>query len=174
MSIHAEHPFMPDDQDRDPVRRFRGRVGGTVSLWTTGTVAGPHAGLTVSSYLVAAGEPARLVALVDPDSDLADALAQTPVAVVHLLGWRHRQLADVFAGQFPAPGGPFRTAGWQDTPWGPRLADATTWAGVRLVDGATRRVGWSELVEAVIERVEVGPDEDPLVHRRGRYQPPAG
>ena len=33
MTIHAEHPF---PTPTDPVRRFRGRVGGTVSLWTAG------------------------------------------------------------------------------------------------------------------------------------------
>ena len=35
VTIHAEHPFR--DPEPDPVRRFRGRVGGTVSLWTRAT-----------------------------------------------------------------------------------------------------------------------------------------
>jgi hypothetical protein len=33
-------------------------------------------------------------------------------------------------------------------------------------------VGWSLLLTATLERVEVGDEEDPLVHRRGRYLRP--
>ena len=33
MTIHSGHPFPTPD---DPVRRLRGRLGGTVSLWTAG------------------------------------------------------------------------------------------------------------------------------------------
>jgi hypothetical protein len=72
----------------------------------------------------------------------------------------------------PAPGGPFRGESWEQTPWGPRLRAVPTWAGVRLDPGATHEVGWSRLVEAVVEHLELGDDEEPLVHRRGRYQRP--
>jgi len=163
VTIHDDHPFT--DPSDDPVRRFRGRLGGRVSLWTS---AGDRpAGLTVSSVMVAAGEPASVVALLDPDSDLAEALASSGVAVVHLLSWRHRELAEQFAGLFPAPGGVFQQADFEDTDWGPRLASAPTWAGVRLSDA--REVGWSRLVTCTLERVEVGADDEPLVHRRGRF-----
>jgi hypothetical protein len=46
--------------------------------------------------------------------------------------------------------------------------------GVRLDRTTTHDVGWSVLVEAAIESAVVGPDESPLVHRRGRYQRPSG
>ena len=160
MTIHDTYPFPTPD---DPVRRLRGRLGGTVSLWTTATPAG----LTVSSLMVANGEQARVVALIDPDSDLADDLDEDGVAVVQLLSWRHRDLAEAFAGVTPAPGGPFQLAEFAGTPWGPRLADAATWAGVRLE--STRPVGWSLEVTAVIEELAVGDDDEPLFHRRGRY-----
>ena len=159
MTIHSSHPFPTPD---DAVRRLRGRVGGTVSLWTTG-----DAGLTVSSFMVAAGEPARVLALLDPDSALAEAFDETGTGVVQLLSWRHRDLAEAFAGTAPAPGGPFRLASWEPTAWGPRLADAATWAGVRLESAAP--AGWSTLVTAVLEEVVVGEDDEPLFHRRGRY-----
>ena len=32
-----------------------------------------------------------------------------------------------------------------------------------------RDVGWSTLVTCTIEHVEVGADDDPLLHRRGRF-----
>lgn len=170
MTIHAEHPFADPEPRRDPARRLRGRIGGRVTLWTAGT-GRARAGLTVSSLMVAPGEPARLLALVDPDSDLAAAVDRTGSAVVQLLEWRHRDLADAFAGVAPAPGGPFRMGTWQDTPWGPLLDGVTAWAGVRR-SGESRPAGWSTLVDTVLERVELGEEEQPLVHRRGRYLSP--
>jgi flavin reductase (DIM6/NTAB) family NADH-FMN oxidoreductase RutF len=164
VTIHSSHPFA--DPDPDPVRRLRGRVGGAVTLWTAGD--GPdRAGLTVTSLMLANGDPPRVLALVDPDSDLHDALSSTGTAVLQLLTWSHRQLAEAFAGTAPAPGGLFAHAAFEQTDWGPRLADVTTWAGVRLE--GTAEVGWSALVTCVLEHVEVGVDADPLAHRRGRY-----
>jgi flavin reductase (DIM6/NTAB) family NADH-FMN oxidoreductase RutF len=163
VTIHAEHPFR--DPEPDPVRQFRGRVGGTVSLWTAGDVS-HRAGLTVTSFLVFAGDEAGVLALLDPDADLTERLLETGRAVVQLLGWDHRDLADVFAGTAPAPGGAFRQAEFEQTEWGPRLAGATTWAGVRVQ--SEQPVGWSTLVTTVIERLEVGEGE-PLRHHRGRY-----
>jgi flavin reductase (DIM6/NTAB) family NADH-FMN oxidoreductase RutF len=166
VTIHAEHPFR--DPGPDPVRRFRGRVGGTVSLWTAGE-GGDRAGLTVTSFVVAAGEDARALALLDPDADLTAGLLATGRAVVHLLGWEHRDLAEMFAGTAPAPGGVFRQAEFVDTEWGPRLTTASTWAGVRLE--SQQEVGWSTLVTTVLEHLEIGDDDEPLQHRRGRYVP---
>lgn len=163
MTIHDTHPFPTPD---DPVRRLRGRLGGTVSLWTS-VGGGRGVGLTVSSFMVAGGEPARLVALLDPDSDLTDALEESGRSVVQLLSWRHRDIAEAFAGTAPAPGGPFRMAAFEETAWGPRLADAGTWAGVTLESSAS--VGWSALVTVAVDTLTVGEDEEPLFHRRGRY-----
>lgn len=172
MTIHSEHPFAQPESERDPVRRLRGRLGGTVSLWTTGT-GRDRAGLTVSSLMVAAGDPSHLLALIDPDSDFAEAFEDTGTAVVQLLEWEHRDLAEAFAGLAPAPGGVFRLGTWHDTDWGPRLEGASAWAGVR-VTGQQREVGWSLLVDAEVEHVEIGEEREPLVHRRGRYVRPAG
>ena len=166
MTIHSEHPFL--DPEADPVRRLRGRLGGRVTLWTSG--AEPRAGLTVSSLMVAGGEPGRVLALLDPDSDLREVLEETRRAVVHLLEWEHRDLAEAFAGQLPAPGGPFRMGEWEPTGHGPRLLSAASWATVELE--STETVGWSDLVVARIVDVVLGDDEQPLDHRRGRYRRP--
>jgi hypothetical protein len=164
VTIHAGHPFA---EDPDPVRRFRGRIGGTVSLWTSGTEAS-RAGLTVTSYLLGAGEETRILALLDPDSALTETLLATGSGVVQLLAWEHRDLAEMFAGTAPAPGGMFGHAVFEQVRWGPRLSTATTWAGVRVESDAA--VGWSRLVTTVVEELEVGADdEEPLRHRRGRY-----
>lgn len=171
MIIHSGHPFPTAE---DPVRRLRGRVSGTVSLWTAGSGAG-RTGLTVSSVMVANGDPAHVLGLVDPDSDLADALVEEGGgggrAVVQLLEWEHRDLAEAFAGLAPAPGGLFRLGSWEQTEWGPLLSTASAWVGVRLIS-AGMQVGWSLLVDGVVEHVAVGESHAPLVHRRGRYQRP--
>jgi len=175
VTIHPDHPFLPPESDRDPARRFRGRLGGAVTLWTSGSGA-DRAGLTVSSVLVAPGEPAHVLGLLDPDSALAARVTSSRRVVVQLLGWEHRQLADAFAGQFPAPGGVFRLGeeygGWVETEWGPRLAGVGSWLGARLVEPEPTETGWALLYDAVIEHVELGDGDDPLEHRRGRYTRP--
>ena len=170
VAIHSEHPFQTPAGVRDPVRRLRGRLGGTVSLWTAGSHS-ERAGLTVSSYVVSLGEPAHVLGLLDPESALYDALGEHRVAVVQLLEWPHRDLAEAFAGLAPAPGGLFRLGRWTDTAWGPVLEGASAWAGVRLV-AEPMEVGWSMLVDTAVEHVEIGDESAPLVHRRGRYQRP--
>jgi hypothetical protein len=94
--------------------------------------------------------------------------------VVQLLAWEHRLVADVFAGTMPSPGGPFRSASFEQSDWGPLLTGDTTWAGVRLSEEEPRSVGWSALAVAVIEHVEIGSESDALLHRRGRYVRPPG
>ena len=147
VTIHDEHPFLEPESERDPVRRFRGRLGGAVTLLTCGTGAS-RAGLTVSSLVVANGDPAHVLALVDPDSDVAAGILDTRRAVVHVLQWRHRDLADAFAGCGTGSGralharlvdrlrlgtGPQRR---HDVGGGPRGRRA---AGGRLVVAARRR-----------------------------------
>lgn len=140
-----------------------------MTLWTSGAGA-DRTGLTVSSLMVAAGEPARVLALLDPDSDLAAGLADSSRAVVQALAWEHRHLADAFAGVAPAPGGPFRLAEFEETAWGPRLVDAPAWLAV--VEESRTDVGWSTLVTCLVEEAGIVDDRPPLVHRRGRYQRP--
>lgn len=168
MTIHRDHPFAEPEGGRDPVRRLRGRLGGQVSLWTAGAGRG-RVGLTVSSVLAEPGDPGFVIGLIDPESSLADHLRGPgePRAVVSLLEWRHRDLAEQFAGLMPAPGGPFAAASWLDTGAGPRLADAPSWARVVVAD--VREIGWRLAVTCWVEAAEVGVEDDPLVHRRGRY-----
>lgn len=170
MTIHRSHPF--SEGDPDPVRRLRGRLGGAVTLWASGDLEADHAGLTISSLMVARGDPGLVLALVDPESELRDLLEHTGRAVVHLLQWHQRDLAEVFAGLMPAPGGRFRTTAWVQGSHGPQLADPTPAADVEVDE--IRSVGWSDLVQARVADVRLADDEDPLEHRRGRYRRAAG
>jgi flavin reductase (DIM6/NTAB) family NADH-FMN oxidoreductase RutF len=163
VSVHYTDPFATPEGERSPVRRFRGRLPSAVTLWTA---PGP-AGLTVSSTLIADGDPAHVFGLLDPESDLFEALSEHGVFAVVALASGDRQLADRFAGLMPAPGGLFAGGGWRETPYGPRPDSPRSWAGCRLV--GTRPAGWAVLVEGELVDVEVA-DAEPLVHYRGRYR----
>jgi flavin reductase (DIM6/NTAB) family NADH-FMN oxidoreductase RutF len=168
VTIHNEHPFLPAEGDRNPVRRLRGRLASPVTVLTAGQ-DGDRAGLTVSSVLVADGEPGIVVAVVDPLSDLYDRVLAGRTAVLNLLGWQHHRLAEAFGYQAPAPGGPFRLADWTISQWGPVLTDALGWAGCRLTGQPPEPVGWGVQLRLEIEEVRIGPDGEPLLHHRGRY-----
>jgi hypothetical protein len=115
---------------------------------------------------VAAGDPAHVLGLIDEESLLWD---EPPITlVVNVLGHDHTYLAEAFAGTVPAPGGPFTLGEWEESEWGPVLADASAWLGIRLEPEAPRHVGWGLLLDGVVEHVETRTD-DVLTHVRGRY-----
>lgn len=168
--IGNEHPFLPAEDERSPIRRLRGRLASPVTLWTADNDRRP-AGLPVASTQVIEGEPAYVMGAIDEETDLWDAVRTSGRFAVAVLRWEHREVADVFGGLMPLPGGPFRSERWADdwvrTDWGPVLSSVTTWAGCRFL--GYRELGWSILVEAEIEHVVVGDEVDPLLYRRGRY-----
>jgi flavin reductase (DIM6/NTAB) family NADH-FMN oxidoreductase RutF len=175
VTIHSTHPFATPEPERDPVRRLRGRMPASVSVWTAGQGT-DRAGWTLSSFLVVEGEPAEVIGVLDEDSALAERFAASEPGVgssltVNLLGWQHRGLADAFARVAPAPGGPFTLGRWRDTDWGPVLDDTPGWLGVRLWS-VPDRAGWGLLVRATVEHVELGTDpaEGMLAYVRGRYR----
>jgi 3-hydroxy-9,10-secoandrosta-1,3,5(10)-triene-9,17-dione monooxygenase reductase component len=170
VTIHSSDPFATPEGERSPTRRLRGRLPAPVSLWTAYDQDGRPAGLTVSSTVVVDGDPARVLGILDEESALWEAVSRTGRFAVAPLRADEQQLADKFAGLLPAPGGAFAAYDWNDTPFGPVLREQTTWAGCRL--DSTRPVGWSLLVEAVVEYVVIGSDDgEPLIHYRGRYVP---
>lgn len=170
VTIHHSHPFAVGEQDRNPLRRFRGRMASPVSIWAA-TAHGTRAGWTLSSFLVADGDPGEVIGLIDEESPLADVLAESPTLTISLLGWGQRALADAFAGVAPAPGGPFALSNWQDTDWGPVLENSLGWIGARL-KADPDHAGWGLLLRAVVERVEIqaDPADDLLCYVRGRYR----
>ena len=119
----------------------------TVTLWTAYGGDARPAGLTVSSTVVAEGEPGLVVGLVDDESDLyAAALASGRFAVT-VLSEGDDQLADRFAGLLPAPGGLFQEqAVWDRTDYGPVRSRRHPWVGCTLE--STRRAGYAMLAGA--------------------------
>jgi flavin reductase (DIM6/NTAB) family NADH-FMN oxidoreductase RutF len=171
VSIHSSHPFATPESDRTPIRRFRGRMPSAVSVWAAADQT-TRAGWTLSSFLVADGAPAEVLGILDEDSALADMLlAGRTTFTVNLLGEAHRQLADAFAAVAPAPGGPFTLGRWEDSEWGPVLADAPGWLGARL-RAAPDHAGWGLLIRGSVDHVEIADDPSntaALTYLRGRY-----
>ncbi len=168
MTIHSEHPFLPPPEQRIPARRLRGLLPSPVSIWTS--VSGARRdGWTISSMLVADGEPAELVALVNEDCEWWELFQESGRATVNVLGPGQGGVSDVFARVAPSPGGPFRTGHWERNDHGPRLTGAAAWAGVRLIDDDPDHAGWGLLVRATVEWIEFAEDVAALEHRHGRY-----
>lgn len=169
MTIHYTDPFATPEPARSPVRRLRGRMPAPVTVWTAYGSDGRPAGLTVSSTVVADGDPGFILGLVDEESDLYAAATASGRIAVMVLRAGENQLADKFAGLLPAPGGPFADGGWDRTEYGPVRSDGRTWAGCRVV--ATQPVGYAQLVQATVDTLHLSEEERPLVHYRGRYVP---
>lgn len=126
-------------------------------------------GWTVSSYLLAAGDPWRVVGVVNDDEDFTEVLAHTGRGTVALLDQQHRQLAEMFAGQHPAPGGPFAHATFEPSPWGPVLANAPARLAFEVESMAP--LGWLTQVTGRVVHVEIveGHDDAGLHHYRGQF-----
>ncbi len=170
-SLRYGDPWADDQADRDPVRRLRGHLVLPVTVWLS-EVTGGHqpVGLTVSSVLVAQGDPGVLAGLLSPLSDLAGSLEKpgTPF-VVHVLGDSHRRLAQHFAGALPAPEQSLATT---SSPHGPLLEAVPDRALCRSY--AARAFGWSLMIEAVIEEVQVGRTGKALAWHHGDFRTLSG
>src|SRR5512132_3121828 len=158
--VGSQPPFAVPPERRDRARRLRGRLVAPVSVWTAGQLPG-GAGLTVSSVLVAEGQPARLLGLIDPTSAFFEAAQESGAFGVHVLAERFSEVR-------PPIRGPFDGLEVAASPWGPVLRGSRPRAACRLAGSAP--VGHTELVEGVIEQLELTDLEDPLVYLHGSYR----
>lgn len=165
--IHNENPFVDAPDQRDPVRRFRGRLAAPVTVVTSG-LGSARTGLTVSSLNVVEGEPGVAQLVVGPNTDLWDVSKEAGAFVIHVLEEGDRHLAEVFAGLRPSPGGVFAGLDLSDTEHGPVMDRLTTRAYCRFLD--RYELGYSGIVTGEIERVEAGGLADPLIYFRGGYR----
>lgn len=165
--VTSDHnPFVPPIEDREPLRRFRGRLASPVTIVTAGS-GRDRSGLTVSSLFVIEGEPGRIHLVVGPLTDLWDVIEETGRCVVHIARSQHHAAADVFAGLRPSPGGPFATVETSDSEWGPVIVDMPDRAYCRMI--SREEVGWSGVIETEVDRVELSEGAEPLIHHRGSY-----
>jgi flavin reductase (DIM6/NTAB) family NADH-FMN oxidoreductase RutF len=138
-----------------------------VTIVTAGGADG-RAGLTVSSLVVAEGEPGLVYFLVGSTADLFYAIEETGKFVVHVCEGRHRELSDIFAGLRPSPGGMFVDQSVTQTEYGPVFESIGTRA--YCTHSRNAEESYSVLVSGSIDRVEATDIDDPLAYFRGRYQ----
>ena len=165
--VGTQHPFAVPPERRDPARRLRGRLVAPVTVWTAGHRS-TGAGLTVSSVLVAEGQPAHLLGLVDPTSAFWEAMQETGAFVVHVLAAGDQALAERFSEIRPPVRGQFDHLEVAESSWGPLLAGRRPRAACRLTRSVP--VGHAELVDGVIEQLELHDLEDPLAYLHGSYR----
>jgi 3-hydroxy-9,10-secoandrosta-1,3,5(10)-triene-9,17-dione monooxygenase reductase component len=165
--IGMQPPFAVPPERRDPARRLRGRLVAPVTVWTAGQPP-DGAGLTVSSVLVAEGQPARLLGLIDPTSAFWAAMREAGAFVVHVLAVGDRALAERFSEIRPPIRRPFDGLQVAESPWGPILAGSRPRAACQLA--GSMPVGHGELVEGVIEQLELPDLEHPLAYLHGSYR----
>jgi 3-hydroxy-9,10-secoandrosta-1,3,5(10)-triene-9,17-dione monooxygenase reductase component len=138
-----------------------------VGVWTSGH-NDARTGLTISSMIVAEGSPTIVLGLMNDTTDLYEAINDTGAFVVHLLGARHRVIADRFAGLRPSPGGLFVGIETEEGEWGPVMTRFPNRVHCRYL--RTTQAGYQELVTGEAERIELDDLVDPLVYFRGRYR----
>jgi 3-hydroxy-9,10-secoandrosta-1,3,5(10)-triene-9,17-dione monooxygenase reductase component len=165
VSIEFGNPFATPPGRREPARRLRGRLAAPVTVWTSGH---PGAGLTVSSVLVAEGDPPRLLGLLDPVTRLSETIAETGTFVVHVLGEDDQRLGERFAENRPPIRGQFEGLTVTPSAWGPVLAGTRPLASCRLA--AIHPMGRAELVEGVIEEITLPVAAGPLVWYHGGWR----
>ncbi|MGA3351851.1 MAG: flavin reductase family protein [Acidimicrobiales bacterium] len=164
--LSPDDPFATPLEERRPDRRFRGRLVAPVTVWTAGS-ANRRAGLTVSSLLVAEGDPAEVLGLIDPLSDLFDVLVERGSFVVHVLGTVDQRLAGMFAFAYPVD--PFEEVETVDGEFGPVIRGTRHTLGCRL--GGSEELGFQMLVRGRVAALEIVADAgQPLVRYRGRYR----
>ncbi len=164
--IHDDHPFQTPSSLRDPVRQFRGRLAAPVTVVTAGGPGG-RTGLTVSSLLVAEGDPGHVHFLAGTATDLWYAIEETGTFIVHILESGHREMADRFAGIRPAPGGLFADIEVVDTPHGPEITRLGSRAYCRYV--GSREELYHALVHGRVENITLHDLREPLRYFRGEY-----
>jgi 3-hydroxy-9,10-secoandrosta-1,3,5(10)-triene-9,17-dione monooxygenase reductase component len=161
-------PWAAPPEARDPVRRLRGHLVFPVTVWLAASPEGCPVGLTISSVLLAPGEPSLIAGLVSPATDLGEFFAAGSAGsatsfVVHVVGASHRRLAQHFSGELPG-----ESVAVSASAWGFVLDGVEDRLFCRA--RSTREFGWSLLVEAVIEAAEVGPAGRALAWYHGEYR----
>ena len=159
-------PFATPIEERRSDRRFRGNLVAPVTVWTAAS-ANRRAGLTVSSMLIAEGDPAEVLGLIDPLSSLFDVLVERGCFAIHVLGTGEQRLAGMFAGAYPLDA--FDEVEIADGEFGPTIPGARHRLGCHLV--GSEEVGFAMLVRGRVDALEISPEAaQPLVRYRGRYR----
>jgi flavin reductase (DIM6/NTAB) family NADH-FMN oxidoreductase RutF len=118
--------------------------------------------------MVAEGDPSHVLGLISDTTDLYEIIVSSGRFVIHVVTDREANLADVFAGTRPAPGGAFASLDTSVSKWGPVISGLAARAYCTLVDET--EPGFQKLIRGRIDDIDIGEPEGPLIHYRGRYR----
>jgi 3-hydroxy-9,10-secoandrosta-1,3,5(10)-triene-9,17-dione monooxygenase reductase component len=167
--IRSGDPFADRPEDRDPGRRFRGRLATPVTAWTSESPATGRAAITVASLMIGEGAPSTIFGLIDPLSTFVDAVTSSRRFVVHIVPEGRYRLADQLAGRSHTALDRFADVAVSTSGWGPVIDDLTSRAYCSVLD--VDPVGAALLVSGVIDEIDLeDPAPEPLVYLRGYYR----
>jgi 3-hydroxy-9,10-secoandrosta-1,3,5(10)-triene-9,17-dione monooxygenase reductase component len=167
--IRSGDPFADRPEDRDPGRRFRGRLAAPVTAWTSESPATGRAAITVASLMIGEGAPPTVLGLIDPLSTFVDAVTSSRRFVVHIVPEARYRLADQLAGRSPMALDRFEDVAVSTSSWGPVLDDLTSRAYCSVLD--VNPVGEALLVSGAIDQIDLEDRApEPLVYLRGYYR----
>lgn len=150
----------------DPFRRCMRLLAGGVAVITGGD-PGHRVGLTATSVTSLSMEPPSVLVSIRAGSRLVPLVMRKERFTVHLLGESQAHEADVFAGRRGDERPRIEQVEWHERGGG-RLAGALAYVDCRLARVAP--VFSHVLLIGVVEVVESGSGEPPLIHFDGRYR----
>ncbi|MGH9122485.1 MAG: flavin reductase family protein [Acidimicrobiales bacterium] len=155
-------------EQRDPQRQFRGHLAAPVTVWTAYSDAHERSALTVSSILLAEGDPPSVLGLVGPLTDFWEAVRESKRFVVHILSEDQGRIGDQCAGLYPGLDSAFEGLSVRRSEWGPVLDAVGRRAFCHL--HSFLDIGYSILARGEVGRIEHPTSgEDPLVRYRSEY-----
>ncbi|WP_167620100.1 flavin reductase family protein [Paracoccus ravus] len=135
-------------------REGMSRLGAAVTVLTSDGPAGRH-GMTASAVVSVTDCPPTLIVCVNRKNRSHDLFVENGVVAVNVLGGRHKELSNAFAGR--AEGDRFTGHDWtRMTTGAPVLADAEVGFDCRIVD--VREVGSHSVLTCAVEAVALSPE----------------
>lgn len=141
------------------------RVAGHVAVVTTRGPDGIRRGLTATAFCSLTAEPPSVIACVNRETWVGSMLPESDLFCVNVLGSRHRDVAEAFAGIGSAIGEErFRAGHWRVGSTGAPVLDGAIAAFDCSVDGILIR-STHLLVVGAVQEVTVGdPGDRPLIY----------
>lgn len=154
--------------DADAFKLGMRQLAAGVSIVTT-CHAGGRAGLTATAVCSVSAEPPQLLVCVHQDSETYEAIRESGVLCINLLGQRHEDLARSFAGMTGKRGEErFVEGRWGEMRTGaPRLEDALAAFDCRIRD--VLHSGSHCIFVARVVEVAAKPGGEPLLYMDGQF-----
>lgn len=142
------------------------RLASGVSIVTTATADGARCGLTATSIASLSACPPSLMVSVNRESRFGKVIKDMPAFAVSILGTRHREVAEVFAGRMAGIRGTarFSYGAWRSSPEGVPVLDDAPAHFICKVDNIVERTTHLLLIGEVTSVHVAEDDLSPLIY----------